>query len=216
VLSALVVVAAANIAVRLVSDDPVVAGTRAAGLVWAERVFTSKREFASYLRSRGASYDAWAARHPGAAPWEPKPSPRRRAAAPPTRPAPDGDVLALLASIPPAIAVASLLLLLMRRRRGRSAAVAPPPRDEGDRKQALERRRAVAWTTSALATFARPVVALFGRAAFRLVLGTSSRFAALRQPSRQGNVTSILVTTYSLGAVSAAGVGLLVAYLSGH
>src|SRR5215212_2867817 len=38
------------------------------GLVWAGRDFTSYREFNSFLSARGASYETWAKRHPGAAP----------------------------------------------------------------------------------------------------------------------------------------------------
>jgi hypothetical protein len=69
VLSAVVVFAATSGVTRLVSDDPVPSSTRVTGLAWAGRVFTSEREFTAFLASRGASYDAWAARHPGAAPW---------------------------------------------------------------------------------------------------------------------------------------------------
>ena len=40
-------------------------------LEWAHRQFTSKQEFATFLRTRGASYKVWERRHPGAAPWRP-------------------------------------------------------------------------------------------------------------------------------------------------
>src|SRR5687767_3302869 len=56
---------------------------RPPALVWGDRVFVSKAQFASWLEERGASYQEWVGRHPGASPWE-----RRAAlAAGPTRPA---------------------------------------------------------------------------------------------------------------------------------
>jgi hypothetical protein len=39
------------------------------GLRWGDAVYTSEDEFKAYLRDKGLSYPAWAARHPGAAPW---------------------------------------------------------------------------------------------------------------------------------------------------
>jgi hypothetical protein len=39
-------------------------------LLWGGRVFTSQPAFAKWLRGRGASYQVWAKRHPGAAPWD--------------------------------------------------------------------------------------------------------------------------------------------------
>jgi hypothetical protein len=42
-----------------------------AGLLWGDRVYTSKQEFNGYLKSKGLSYKIWVARNPGAAPWEP-------------------------------------------------------------------------------------------------------------------------------------------------
>lgn len=41
------------------------------GLLWGDRVYTSKQEFEGYLKSKGLSYKTWAARHEGAGPWEP-------------------------------------------------------------------------------------------------------------------------------------------------
>lgn len=41
------------------------------GLLWGNRVYTTKQEFQGYLRSKGLSYKIWLARNPGAAPWEP-------------------------------------------------------------------------------------------------------------------------------------------------
>jgi len=38
------------------------------GLAWAGRDFTSRRDFESFLTARGARYETWAKRHPGAAP----------------------------------------------------------------------------------------------------------------------------------------------------
>ena len=41
------------------------------GLLWGDRVYTSRDQFDEYLESRGLSYKTWEARHPGQAPWEP-------------------------------------------------------------------------------------------------------------------------------------------------
>jgi hypothetical protein len=41
------------------------------GLLWGDKVYTSKQEFEGYLKSKGLSYKTWDARHSGAAPWEP-------------------------------------------------------------------------------------------------------------------------------------------------
>lgn len=69
VLSAVVVAMAASAAVRLVSSEPVPSSTPVTGMAWGGHVFTSKRAFAAFLEARGVSYEVWAARHPGAAPW---------------------------------------------------------------------------------------------------------------------------------------------------
>lgn len=60
---------AASAAVRLVSSEPVPSSTPVTGMAWGGHVFTSKRAFAAFLEARGVSYEVWAARHPGAAPW---------------------------------------------------------------------------------------------------------------------------------------------------
>jgi hypothetical protein len=60
--------------VALVGTKPVPSShERARSLVWSGRVFTSKGEFAAWLRSRRHSYAEWAKRHPGAAPWRRRP-----------------------------------------------------------------------------------------------------------------------------------------------
>ena len=41
------------------------------GLLWGDKVYTTRQEFDAYLKSKGLSYKTWAARYPGAAPWEP-------------------------------------------------------------------------------------------------------------------------------------------------
>jgi hypothetical protein len=53
-------------ATRTVTDDPVMAANPATSVVWAQRVFTNRRELAVWLRHRGARYDRWAHRHPNA------------------------------------------------------------------------------------------------------------------------------------------------------
>jgi hypothetical protein len=64
-----VVAVTASAAVRLVSSEPVPSSTPVTALAWGGHVFTSKRTFAAFLEARGVSYEVWAARHPGAAPW---------------------------------------------------------------------------------------------------------------------------------------------------
>jgi hypothetical protein len=44
---------------------PVGSHTAPNAIVWADRVFGSERELATWLRSRGGSYRDWAANHPG-------------------------------------------------------------------------------------------------------------------------------------------------------
>ncbi len=51
-------------------------------LVWGGVEYTSKQDFTSYLHSRGAEYETWVLRHPGAAPWEPAPAPEAAGPAP--------------------------------------------------------------------------------------------------------------------------------------
>lgn len=53
-------------ATELIGDEPI-ATSQATGIVWADRVFPTKHDFEGWLKSRGASYEAWSARHPAAA-----------------------------------------------------------------------------------------------------------------------------------------------------
>ena len=41
------------------------------GLLWGNRVYSSKQDFERYLKTKSLSYKTWVARHPGGAPWEP-------------------------------------------------------------------------------------------------------------------------------------------------
>ena len=41
------------------------------GLLWGDKVYTSKSDFQDYLKSKGLSYKAWSARHSDGAPWDP-------------------------------------------------------------------------------------------------------------------------------------------------
>lgn len=41
------------------------------GLLWGNKVYTSKYDFEDYLKTKGLSYKTWAARHSDRAPWEP-------------------------------------------------------------------------------------------------------------------------------------------------
>ena len=54
----------------VVSDvTSIVTRQQPSGLLWGDKVHTSQEEFERFLRSRGRTYEAWAANHPGAAPW---------------------------------------------------------------------------------------------------------------------------------------------------
>src|SRR3954454_12820148 len=60
--------------VEVVVDRPVIGAPlpfvqQAPTLHWANRAFTSRRDFENFLRARGARYEVWADRHPKAAPW---------------------------------------------------------------------------------------------------------------------------------------------------
>jgi len=75
---------------------------QASGFVWADRVFVSGHDLDGWLKSRGSSYEQWAARHPGLAETFPLDSKRALAAAPgagSSREQPDwwNKLLALLA-----------------------------------------------------------------------------------------------------------------------
>ena len=63
----LLAVALAYSATQTVNDEPVQAATRASSIVWSDRVISTRKEMASWLRSHGARYETWARRHPGAA-----------------------------------------------------------------------------------------------------------------------------------------------------
>jgi hypothetical protein len=41
------------------------------GLLWGDKVYTTKPDFDDYLKSRGLSYKTWSARHSDGAPWDP-------------------------------------------------------------------------------------------------------------------------------------------------
>jgi hypothetical protein len=56
--------------------QPVSAPTQA--IVWNNRVFFDREQLAKWLRSRGASYDAWAANHPQPTAVTPAPAPKKK------------------------------------------------------------------------------------------------------------------------------------------
>lgn len=66
VLPAAVLLPVAYVGHRLSSEEPP-PPLRPTAIVWADRVFTSKADLASWLRARGGSYRAWAQRHPALA-----------------------------------------------------------------------------------------------------------------------------------------------------
>jgi len=51
---------------QLRSVEPVATHVRAAGIVWNDRVFTSRVELAKWLGRHGVDYSRWSAKHPGA------------------------------------------------------------------------------------------------------------------------------------------------------
>jgi hypothetical protein len=65
-----VVLAPIGIVMTTTDDDPVQAPepvTEVTPVVWAGRVFVDRAGVERFLKSRGADYEAWAARHPIAA-----------------------------------------------------------------------------------------------------------------------------------------------------
>jgi hypothetical protein len=54
-------------AASAVNDDPIDVTTARSSVVWADRVFVTRRQLAVWLRGHGARYDRWARRHPRAA-----------------------------------------------------------------------------------------------------------------------------------------------------
>src|SRR5829696_5499956 len=61
----------AAVAVLLVAVMWLGTGRDDRGLLWGDKVYSSKVDFNGYLKSNGLSYKTWAARHVGRAPWEP-------------------------------------------------------------------------------------------------------------------------------------------------
>jgi hypothetical protein len=64
VLPALLTLAIAIGAVRIVGGLSRSPQKHAEGIVWGERTFASRADLGRWLESRGRSYDAWARRHP--------------------------------------------------------------------------------------------------------------------------------------------------------
>ena len=101
-------VLALAVAVLYVATEP----KEETGLVWGNKVYTSKQEFNGYLKSKGLSYKTWLVRNPGVAPWEPNLE-RRTAAA---------DSSSRSPLLPAALGLllgAGCTVLELRRRRGR-------------------------------------------------------------------------------------------------
>jgi hypothetical protein len=214
-LAALVVIATASVCIRLVPDEPIQAGTRPTGLAWAERVFTSKRDFASFLSSRGASYEVWAARHPGGAPWEWSVEPAASnggtrvagADAPPPARAPhaasasgSNKLSRALNATVILICISAASLVMLRRFRPRPAAV--PAFAWGP---ALP-----AWPLQA----PRREEAAAASAVSRLLDPAASAGLAIRAFARRHHLNGLDVTTYSLAVVVGSAIGLLIVYLT--
>lgn len=64
VVPALLTLAIAVAAVRIVGGLSTSSRPHAAGIVWGERTFVSRADLGRWLESRGRSYEAWARRHP--------------------------------------------------------------------------------------------------------------------------------------------------------
>jgi hypothetical protein len=64
ILPALLTLAIAVAAVRIVGDLSTEPRTHARGIVWGKRTFASRAAFRRWLNSHGRSYEAWARRHP--------------------------------------------------------------------------------------------------------------------------------------------------------
>ena len=45
--------------------------TQEPGLLWGDKVYTSKKDFDAYLKSKSLTYRTWSARHANGAPWDP-------------------------------------------------------------------------------------------------------------------------------------------------
>jgi hypothetical protein len=210
-LAALVVLATASVCSRLVPAEPIVSGTLPTGLAWADRVFTSKRDFAAFLRSRGASYELWAGRHPGAAPWErsvqPTPSTRVAVADPPLHARAPGasasepeDLSRELHATVILICISAAALVLLRRFRPRPAAIPalagafPLP----------------AWPLQP----PRGEEAATAGVASRLIDPAVSAGLRIRAFARRHQLNRLDVTTYALAIVAGSAIGLLIVYLT--
>jgi hypothetical protein len=54
----------------IVSEVTSIVTRESPGLVWGDTVYRTRDDFKQFLKSRGQSYETWAERHPGAAPWK--------------------------------------------------------------------------------------------------------------------------------------------------
>jgi hypothetical protein len=45
--------------------------TQESGLLWGDKVYTTKQDFDGYLKEKSLSYRTWSARHSNGAPWDP-------------------------------------------------------------------------------------------------------------------------------------------------
>jgi hypothetical protein len=92
------------------------------GIVWDNHTFTSRAEFARWLRSHGTSYRVWARRHPSLTGVEPSREAQPRAKVEGTRQKPSVWSLERLGGAAAILAVLGLGIVFVRRRRrpGRS------------------------------------------------------------------------------------------------
>jgi hypothetical protein len=88
---------------------------RATSIVWAGRVFETKRDLARWLRARGVSYRVWAQRHPAALGREAPSAQRSAEAAPTGHSGSDNESVLIISAIATAL-LGSLIFLV----RGRS------------------------------------------------------------------------------------------------
>ena len=71
-LPAVLVAALVLFATRFVEETPPTSEARANSIAWGDRVFASRARLEDWLDAHGASYEEWARKHPGAAPWQPR------------------------------------------------------------------------------------------------------------------------------------------------
>ena len=154
-------------AVQLVGGKPLPPSSQPTSVIWANRVYVNKHDLAQWLRSRGGSYQVWAANHPAIAEtFEPSRTPTRRLASGSQSTTSGRSMMAIglaLASVLGLVMLAATLrrrlpVVARARRRKRGAVRRPRQLRRLDWKPSLDRSlvtRSVAVTRAALADLDR-------------------------------------------------------------